>query len=87
MDAADAENSSLLFQAYDAEMESPNDMLVDPDEYVTEQTENEKDDVAIINPDTLDSDIEMPDKPRADDCVSTPSAASLHEGNADQVGR
>jgi len=57
-------------QAYEADLESPNDMLVDPDEYVTEQPDNEKDDVAIINPDQLGSDVEMQDKLQADDCES-----------------
>ncbi|RFU33440.1 hypothetical protein B7463_g2871, partial [Scytalidium lignicola] len=42
-------------------------MLVDTDEYVIDPPENEKEDVAIINPDQLGSDVELPDIPRADD--------------------
>lgn len=52
-----------------AETETHGDMMVDPDEFVTEQAENEKDEVAIINPDHLGSDTEMVDRPRADDCM------------------
>jgi len=40
-------------------------MLVDSDDILVD-TENEKDDVAIINP---DSDPELPGLPRADDCM------------------
>ena len=58
-------------KSYDADILSPNDMLVDPDEYVVEPPENEKDDVAIINPDQLGSDVELPDLPRADDCKTS----------------
>jgi hypothetical protein len=60
-------------QIYNAEMESPNDMIMDQDEYVTEQPENEKDedDVALINPDQLGSDVDLLEKPRADDCMSS----------------
>jgi hypothetical protein len=55
-------------QSYDADLESTNDLtMVDPDDFVTEQSENEKNDVAIINPDTLGNDVDM-EKPRADDC-------------------
>jgi len=42
-------------------------MMVDSDEFVTEQADSEKNDVAIINPDQLGNDIDMTDKPRADD--------------------
>lgn len=66
----DAEYFSPRTQAYDADMESPNDLLVDPDDYVTEQPESEKDEVAIINPEQLDNDVDMSDRPRADDCKS-----------------
>jgi hypothetical protein len=58
-----------LHQSYNGDLESPNDMMVDSDDFVTEQAENEKNDVAIINPDQLGSDVEMADKPRADDCA------------------
>lgn len=60
---------SLGPQAYDADMEPSNEMLVDPDDYVTEQPESEKDEVAIINPEQLDNDMDMPDRIRADDCA------------------
>jgi hypothetical protein len=65
--------NSLFFdgQDYDADLESPNDMMVDPEEFVPEQPESEKDNVAIIDPDHLGNDTEMADKPRADDCMST----------------
>jgi hypothetical protein len=69
-----AEYSSTLPQAYDADMEPSSEMLVDPDDYVTEQPENEKDEVAIINPEQLQNDVDMPDRIRADDCVSPPQA-------------
>lgn len=53
---------------FNGDLESPNDMMVDPEDFVTEQPEDEKVDVAIINPDQLgnDVDIDMADKPRAD---------------------
>jgi hypothetical protein len=50
-------------QSFDADIQSPNDMIIDPDEYVVEQPENEKEDIAIINPDE-------PVQPPADDCMS-----------------
>jgi len=59
---------------YDPEVESPNGMLVDADEYI--EPENEKDDVAVISPD----DGDMPGLPRADDCmpISSTSAPCGH---------
>ena len=56
-------------QLYDGDIESPNDMMVDPAEYVDQEDLDEKDDVAIINPDQLGSDGDLPEKPRADDCA------------------
>ncbi len=53
-------------QTYDGDMESPNDMIVDPDDYVGQEDLDEKDDVAIINPD----DADLVDRPRADDSMS-----------------
>jgi len=43
---------------------------------LSEQSDNEKDDVAIIDADELPNDVEMVDRPRADDCkpASTPRA-------------
>jgi hypothetical protein len=66
-----ADEYSPIDQNYDGDLESPNDMMVDPDDFVTEQPENEKNDVAIINPDLLGNDVDMVDKPRADNCAST----------------
>ncbi len=59
-------------QSLDSEIQSPNDMLVDPDEYVVEPPENEKDDLAVINPDDLSNDNydQLPSLPMADDCMS-----------------
>lgn len=65
--------SFLSPKAYDADMEASNEMLVDPDDYVTEQPETEKDEVAIINPEQLENDVDMPDRVRADDCASSTS--------------
>lgn len=61
---------TLSDQPYNAEMESPNDMLVDSDEFLND-AEGEKDDgdVAIINPD------EAP--PRGDDCMYSPDLSKL----------
>lgn len=55
-------------QNSDAEIHSPNEMMVDPDDYVVELPQNEKDDIAIINPDQLDGMDEIAALPRADDC-------------------
>lgn len=60
-------NSFYSEQPYDGDIESPNDMMVDPAEYVDQEDLDEKDDVAIINPDQLDG--ELADKPRADNCT------------------
>jgi hypothetical protein len=59
-------------QGLDADMHSPNDMLVDPEEYVIGPPENEKDELAVINPDELNNeDTELsPGLPLADDCAS-----------------
>ena len=62
-------NYSYTQQHYDGDMESPNDMMVDPAEYVDQEELDEKDDVAIINPDQLGSDGDLPEKPRADNCT------------------
>lgn len=54
---------TLFDQPYNADMESPNDMLVDSEEFLND-ADGEKDDadVAIINPDEA--------APRGDDCMS-----------------
>lgn len=63
-------DSNSDIQQYDngdvQSLESENAMMVDPPEYVDPQEMDEKDEVAIINPDQLDG--ETPEKPRADDC-------------------
>ena len=60
-------------------MDPSNEMLVDPDDYVTEQPETEKDEVAIIAPEQLENDVDMPDRARADDCklLSSPPTCRL----------
>lgn len=59
-------------QSLDSETQSPNDMLVDPGEYVIGPPESEKDDLAVINPDELNNDDveQQPGLPLADDCSS-----------------
>lgn len=52
--------------------------MVDPAEYVDQEELDEKDDVAIINPDQLDG--ESPDKPRADNCTFSPLLFTLGHG-------
>lgn len=81
-----AEYASLLPQTYDTDMEPSSEMLVDPADYVTERPENEKDEVAIINPEQLENDVDMPDRIRADDCVS-PSTSGTCRLYADQLHR
>ena len=65
------ENIDLsAFQNLDLGVHSPNGMLLDPDEFVVDPLEGEKDDVAIINPDSLGSDTDLPDAaPMANDCM------------------
>lgn len=48
-------------QPFDADIQSPENMVVDPEEYV-EPSDNEKDDIAIIDPDE-------PRPTPADDCT------------------
>lgn len=62
-------NHSYQQQHYDGDIESPNDMMVDPADYVDPEELDEKDDVAIINPDQLGENGDLPEKPRADDCT------------------
>lgn len=66
-----ADTFQPIDQDYDGDLDSQNEMMVDPEEFVTEQPEDEKGDVAIISPDQLgnDVDIDMVDKPRADNCM------------------
>lgn len=53
-------------------VDSPNEMVVDTDDYVGVANAPEKDSVAIINPDGLeqgDSDQQLQDLPLASDCT------------------
>jgi hypothetical protein len=59
--------SSESDQTFDAETLSPTGMQVDGDEYVIEPPEDERDDVAIINPD--DGAEQLAGLPTADDCM------------------
>lgn len=60
-------------------------MLVDPDEYVIGAPENEKDDLAVINPDELNiDDVEqLPSLPLADDCTGLRNSRYMVWGKAD----
>lgn len=64
-------DSSLLFQSYNNDIHSPNEMVVDTDEYVG-GTDSEKEPIAIIDPDNLDNGAEqLQDLPLANDCRHT----------------
>lgn len=58
-------------KSYDSEIHSPNEMVVDTqDDYVVQSAENEKDQLAIINPDNLENDAEQVENvPLATDCT------------------
>ena len=79
---------SDCYQSLDSETLSPNDMLVDPDEYVI-PAESGKDDLAVINPDELNNDEvdQMPGLPLADDCQSLKIPRYIELEQADVVGR
>jgi len=52
------EFSALTIHEDNNEAPSPNDMIVDgPEEHIVEQNGTEADDVAIINPDTMETDV------------------------------
>lgn len=56
-------------------VDSPNEMVVDTDDYVGVANAPEKDSVAIIKPDGLeqgDSDQQLQDLPLANDCMFAP---------------
>lgn len=61
---------SEFHQTFDAETMSPTGMQVDGDEYVIDPPENERDGVAIINPDDDDAAEQIAGLPTADDCMS-----------------
>jgi hypothetical protein len=59
-------------EAFNPDMNSPNDMLVDTEEHIVDPAANgvEKDNLTIINPDNLETEAEqVQDLPRADDCT------------------
>lgn len=70
-------------QAYDADLEASTEMLIDPDDFVNGQPEPEKDSVVIINPDQLETDVEMVDQPHADDCMPLALLCALEPPRAD----
>lgn len=76
-------DSDSVIQQYDngdvQSLEPENAMMVDPPEYVDSLEMDEKDEVAIINPDQLDG--ETPEKPRADDCKFGRSSTILHSAS------
>ncbi|KAK8110930.1 ubiquitin carboxyl-terminal hydrolase [Apiospora kogelbergensis] len=48
--------------SYDPEIHSPNEMMIDTqDDYVVQPAEDEKEQVTIINPDSLDADVDKPE--------------------------
>lgn len=62
-------------------VDSPNEMVVDTDDYVGITNASEKDSVAIINPDGLeqgDSDQQLQDLPLANDCMSCSTGRPSH---------
>lgn len=59
-------------EAFNPDMHSPNDMLVDTEEHIVDPAANgvEKDNLTIINPDNLETEAEqLQDLTRADDCT------------------
>jgi ubiquitin carboxyl-terminal hydrolase 7 len=59
-------------EAFNPDMHSPNDMLVDTEEHIVDPAANgvEKDNLTIINPDNLETEAEqLQDLTRADDCM------------------
>lgn len=67
--SGETERLTLSDQAYNADMESPNDMQLDSEELLNDVSEKDDADVAIIHPDEA--------LPRADDCMYTPLALKL----------
>lgn len=72
LDAPSMANLASSVEAFNPDIHSPNDMLVDTEEHIVEPSANgdEKDNLTIINPDNLETEeAEQPpqDLPRADD--------------------
>lgn len=62
--------TAYVFQSYDSDIHSPNDMVVDaPEDIVVQPAEAEKDEIAIINPDQLDNDADHENITLATDCT------------------
>lgn len=62
----------ISHEAFNPDMHSPNDMLVDTEEHIVDPAANgvEKDNLTIINPDNLETEAEqLQDLTRADDCT------------------
>lgn len=78
-------NDESVKKAYNSP--SPNEMVVDTSDYVDVDTENEKEPVAIINPDNLGQDeLQIEDeKPLANDCMKVPGSLQLTGRFADLV--
>ena len=78
-------NDEFVKKAYNSP--SPNEMVVDTSDYVDVDTENEKEPVAIINPDNLGQDeLQIDDeKPLANDCTRAPVPLQLRPRFADLV--
>lgn len=73
-------------EAFNPDMPSPNDMMVDTEEHIVEPTANdaEKDSLTIINPDNLETETEqLQDLPRADDRTCISEGTGMLEGYAD----
>lgn len=54
-------------QSFDTDVHSPNEMLVDPEEYIVEPVTGEKDETAIINSDRRNGNHNDPEHPLATD--------------------
>lgn len=63
-------NITVSVEAFNPDVHSPNDMMIDSEEHIVEPTANgaEKDDLAIIDPNNLENDPEqLQDLPVATD--------------------
>jgi hypothetical protein len=70
--AAQLANLTVSDEAFNPDMHSPNDMMIDGEEHIVEPTANgeERDNLAIINPDHLETEAEhLQDLPVATDCT------------------
>jgi hypothetical protein len=69
---------NLVLKSYDSEMHSPNDMMLDSqDDMIVEPTQNDADQVAIIEPDQLENGAEqLENVTLATDCAFSPTTPS-----------